>query len=284
MKHSIPQYTLNDGLQVPAIGFGTYSLKGEEGVKSIVSAIDVGYRLIDTAYNYENEATVGKAVKQSSVPREELLISSKLPGRYHAYDKALVAIQESLYRADLDYYDLYLIHWPNPKKDVYVEAWQALIEAKKRGYIRSIGVSNFLPEHNERLIKETGVAPSLNQIELHPFFDQTNQREQDTKHGIVNESWSPIGRGNDAVQDIVKDDKILRIAEAHGKTPTQIILRWHIQLGSIPIPKASSLQHQQENIDIFDFELNAEEMQVISSFSRPDGRLWDQDPSEYEEF
>ncbi|MDQ0173507.1 aldo/keto reductase [Paenibacillus tundrae] len=284
MKHSIPQYTLNDGLQVPAIGFGTYSLKGEEGVKSIVSAMDVGYRLIDTAYNYENEATVGKAIKQSSIPREELLISSKLPGRYHAYDKALVAIQESLYRADLDYYDLYLIHWPNPKKDVYVEAWQALIEAKKRGYIRSIGVSNFLPEHNERLIKETGVAPSLNQIELHPFFDQVGQREQDAKHGIVNESWSPIGRGNDAVQDIVKDDKILRIAEAYGKTPTQIILRWHIQLGSIPIPKASSLQHQQENIDIFDFELNAEEMKVISSFSRPDGRLWDQDPSEYEEF
>lgn len=284
MKHLIPQYTLNDGLQVPAIGFGTYSLKGEEGVKSIVSAMDAGYRLIDTAYNYENEATVGKAIKQSSVPREELLISSKLPGRYHAYDKALVAIQESLYRADLDYYDLYLIHWPNPKKDMYVEAWQALIEAKKRGYIRSIGVSNFLPEHSERLMKETGVAPSLNQIELHPFFDQTDQREQDAKYGIVNESWSPIGRGNDAVQDIVKDDKILRIAEAHGKTPTQIILRWHIQLGSIPIPKASSLQHQQENIDIFDFELNAEEMQVISSFSRPDGRLWDQDPSEYEEF
>ncbi|WP_339168035.1 aldo/keto reductase [Paenibacillus sp. FSL R5-0341] len=284
MKHHIPEYTLNDGLKIPAIGFGTYSLKGEEGVKSIVSAMDAGYRLIDTAYNYENEATVGKAIKQSSVAREELLISSKLPGRYHAHDKALVAIQESLYRADLDYYDLYLIHWPNPKKDVYVEAWQALIEAKRRGYIRSIGVSNFLPEHNERLIKETGVAPSLNQIELHPFFDQADQREQDKKHGIVNESWSPIGRGNDAVQDIVKDEKILRIAEAHGKTPTQIILRWHIQLDSIPIPKAGSLQHQQENIDIFDFELNAQEMEMISSFSRPDGRLWDQDPSEYEEF
>ncbi|PQP83934.1 2,5-diketo-D-gluconic acid reductase [Paenibacillus sp. PCH8] len=284
MNHTIPQYTLNDGLKVPAMGFGTYTLKGEEGVKSIVSAMDAGYRLMDTAYNYENEATVGKAIKQSSVVRDELLITSKLPGRYHTYDKALVAIQESLYRADLDYYDLYLIHWPNPKQDKYVEAWQALIEAKKRGYIRSIGVSNFLPEHNERLIKETGVAPSLNQIELHPFFDQAVQREQDAKHGIVNESWSPIGRGNDAVQDIVKDDKILRIAEAYGKTPTQIILRWHTQLGSIPIPKASSLQHQQENIDIFDFELNAEEMEVISSFNRPDGRLWDQDPSKYEEF
>ncbi|WP_405158274.1 aldo/keto reductase [Paenibacillus sp. FSL H8-0283] len=284
MNHRIPEYTLNDGLKVPAIGFGTYSLKGEEGVKSIASAMDAGYRLIDTAYNYENEATVGRAIKQSSIAREELLISSKLPGRYHAHDKALVAIQESLYRADLDYYDLYLIHWPNPKKDMYVEAWQALIEAKKRGYIRSIGVSNFLPEHNERLIKETGIAPSLNQIELHPFFDQADQREQDTKHGIVNESWSPIGRGNDAVQDILKDENILRIAETHGKTPTQIILRWHVQLGCIPIPKAGSLQHQQENIDIFDFELSTEEMQVISAFNRPDGRLWDQDPSEYEEF
>ncbi|WP_433749396.1 aldo/keto reductase [Paenibacillus amylolyticus] len=284
MNHQIPEYTLNDGLKVPAIGFGTYSLKGEEGVKSIASAMDAGYRLIDTAYNYENEATVGRAIKQSSIAREELLISSKLPGRYHAQDKALVAIQESLYRADLDYYDLYLIHWPNPKKDMYVEAWQALIEAKKRGYIRSIGVSNFLPEHNERLIKETGVAPSLNQIELHPFFDQAGQREQDAKHGIVDESWSPIGRGNDAVQDILKDENILRIAETHGKTPTQIILRWHVQLGSIPIPKAGSLQHQQENINIFDFGLSTEEMQVISAFNRPDGRLWDQDPSEYEEF
>ncbi|MDT0125504.1 aldo/keto reductase [Paenibacillus sp. RRE4] len=283
MNH-IPEYTLNDGLKVPAIGFGTYGLKGEAGVKSIASALDAGYRLIDTAYNYENEATVGRAIKQSSIAREELLITSKLPGRYHAHDKALVAIQESLYRADLDYYDLYLIHWPNPKKDMYVEAWQALIEAKKRGYIRSIGVSNFLPEHNERLIQETGVAPSLNQIELHPFFDQTKQREQDTKHGIVNESWSPIGRGNDALQDILKDENIVRIAETHGKTPTQVILRWHIQLGSIPIPKAGSLEHQQENIKLFDFELNDEEMQVIASFNRADGRLWNQDPSEYEEF
>lgn len=280
----IPEYTLNDGLKVPAIGFGTYSLKGEAGVQSIASALDAGYRLIDTAYNYENEATVGRAIKQSSIAREELLITSKLPGRYHAYDKALVAIQESLYRADLEYYDLYLIHWPNPKKDMYVEAWQALIEARKRGYIRSIGVSNFLPEHNERLIQETGVAPSLNQIELHPFFDQAKQREQDAKHGIVNESWSPIGRGNDALQDILKDENIVRIAETHGKTPTQIILRWHIQLGSIPIPKAGSLQHQLDNIKLFDFELNDEELQVIATFNRPDGRLWNQDPSEYEEF
>ncbi|OOC59321.1 aldo/keto reductase [Paenibacillus ihbetae] len=280
MNQNVPELTLNDGLKVPAIGLGTYSLKGEEGVKAMAAAMDAGYRLIDTAFNYENEGAVGKAIKRSSVAREELLICSKLPGRRHAYKEALVTIEESLYRADLDYYDLYLIHWPNPKQDVYVEAWQAMIEAKKRGYIRSIGVSNFLPEHIDRLIKETGAAPSLNQVELHPFFDQAYQRKKDAEHGIVTESWSPLGRGN----DIVQDEQIVRIAEAHGKTGAQVILRWHTQLGAIPIPKSGSLQHQKENLDIFDFELTAEEMDVISSFSREDGRLWGQDPSTYEEF
>lgn len=280
MNQNVPELTLNDGLKVPAIGLGTYSLKGEEGVKAMAAAMDAGYRLIDTAFNYENEGAVGKAIKRSSVAREELLICSKLPGRRHAYKEALVTIEESLYRADLDYYDLYLIHWPNPKQDVYVEAWQAMIEAKKRGYIRSIGVSNFLPEHIDRLIKETGAAPSLNQVELHPFFDQAYQRKKDAEHGIVTESWSPLGRGN----DIVQDEQIVRIAEAHGKTGAQVILRWHTQLGAVPIPKSGSLQHQTENLDIFDFELTAEEMDVISSFSREDGRLWGQDPSTYEEF
>lgn len=280
MTHKIPELTLNDGLKIPAIGLGTYSLNGEEGVRSIASAMDEGYRLIDTAFNYENEGAVGKAIRQSSISRDELLISSKLPGRHHAYQEALVTIEESLYRAGLDYYDLYLIHWPNPKQDMYVEAWQALIEAKKRGYIRSIGVSNFLPEYNERLIKETGVAPSLNQVELHPFFDQAEQRRKDAEHSIVTESWSPLGRGN----DIIQNDKIISIAEAHGKTGTQVILRWHIQLGAIPIPKSGSLHHQKENIDIFDFELTENEMEIISSFSREGGRLWGQDPSDYEEF
>jgi len=280
MNQNVPEHTLNDGLKVPAIGLGTYSLKGEEGVKAMAAAMDAGYRLIDTAFNYENEGAVGKAIKRCSVSREELLICSKLPGRRHAYKEALVTIEESLYRADLEYYDLYLIHWPNPKQDIYVEAWQAMIEAKKRGYIRSIGVSNFLPEHNERLIRETGVAPSLNQVELHPFFDQAYQRKKDAEHGIVTESWSPLGRGN----DIVEDEQIARIAEAHGKTGAQVIFRWHTQLGAIPIPKSGSLQHQKENLDIFDFELTAEEMDVISSFSREDGRLWGQDPNTYEEF
>ena len=172
MNNSIPEIRLNDGLTLPVIGFGTAAVIGNEGANAVDQAIHAGYRLIDTAYNYENEGTVGEAVRRSSVPRQELRITSKLPGRYHEYEKAVPAIQESLYRAGLDYYDLYLIHWPNPKQGHYVEAWQALIEAKKWGLVRSIGVCNFLPEHLEHLEKETGVKPSINQIELHPYFNQ----------------------------------------------------------------------------------------------------------------
>lgn len=279
MNNKVPEKVLNDGVKVPAIGFGTAWIKGAAGVKILTNAIDAGYRLIDSAFNYENEGAVGQAVRLSAVPREELVICSKLPGRHHAYKEALETIEESLYRGGLDYYDLYLIHWPNPKVDLYVEAWQAMIEAKKRGYIRSIGVSNFLPEHNDRLVKETGVAPSINQIELHPYFNQQEQLAQDAKYGIVAESWSPLGRGH----SMLSNEVIGSIAAAHGKTPTQVILRWHVQLGAIPIPRASSLAHQKENLDIFSFKLSEAEMQVISGFSRADGRLWDQDPAIYEE-
>ncbi|SEU22933.1 aldo/keto reductase [Paenibacillus sp. NFR01] len=279
MNKRIPEKALNDGLKIPSIGFGTAWIKGAAGVEVLIHAMDAGYRLIDSAFNYENEGAVGQAIRKSSVPRDELVITSKLPGRHHAYKEALETIEESLFRAGLDYYDLYLIHWPNPITDRYVEAWQAMIEAKKRGYIRSIGVSNFLPEHNERLVQETGVAPSVNQIELHPYFDQTEQRAKDDKYGIVPESWSPLGRGH----DMLNNEAIKGIAAAHSKTPTQVILRWHIQLGAIPIPRASSLAHQKENLDIFDFELSEAEMHILSGFNQPDGRLWNQDPAVYEE-
>ena len=280
MNLSIPEIRLNDGLTVPSIGFGTAALKGNEGAHAIKSAIDLGYRLIDSAYNYENEGAVGKAVKRSPIPREELFITSKLPGRYHTYDKAVPTIQESLYRADLDYYDLYLIHWPNPIQDDYVEAWQALIDAKKWGLVRSIGVCNFLPEHMERLEKETGVKPSINQIELHPFFNQKEQRKWHEANNVATESWSPIGRANEVLQN----EGIQKIADHHNKTVAQVILRWHVQLGAIPIPKSASPQRQLENISIFDFSLSETEMDTINALTRPDGRNKNQDPAVYEEF
>ena len=280
LKESIPELTLNDGLTLPAIGFGTYLLNGNEGATAINSAIDVGYRLIDTAYNYENEGTVGEAIRRSTVPRNELRVTSKLPGRYQEYKKAVTAIQESLYRANLDYYDLYLIHWPNPKQGLYPEAWQALIDAKKWGLIRSIGVCNFLPEHLEQLEKETGVKPSINQIELHPFFNQEDQRRFHQQNNIKTQSWSPLAR----VTDILENETISQIASQHNKSVSQVILRWHYQLGSIPIPKSSSPERQLENLSIFDFSLNETEMAMMAELTKPNGRLNDQDPATYEEF
>lgn len=277
----IPERTLNDGLVLPAIGFGTVTLNGSKGVQSVQRAIDAGYRLLDTAFNYDNEGVVGEAVKRSSVPRSELTITSKLPGRYQTYEQAVTAIQESLYRAGLDYYDLYLIHWPNPKQDLYVEAWQALIDAKKWGLVRSIGVCNFLPEHIDRLIQETGVKPSINQVEMHPFFNQENQRKYHGEQAIQTEAWSPLSR----VGDLFEDKTLKKIADNHHKTLSQVILRWHYQLGTIPIPRSASLEHQQENIAIFDFSLSEAEMREIAKLTRPDGR-WnnDLDPAVHEEF
>ncbi|MCH7259889.1 aldo/keto reductase [Lactiplantibacillus sp. ME-2] len=273
-------YTLRDGLTVPKIGFGTYKLNGAHGVQVIDSAIDRGYRLLDTAFNYENEGAVGEAVRRSSVPRSELLISSELPGRHHTYTEAINTIQESLYRAGLDYYDLYLIHWPNPKEDHYVEAWQALIDAQKLGLIRSIGVSNFLPEHLERLNKETGVLPVINQVELHPYFNQQAQRDYDQAHGILTQDWSPLGRASEMLQN----ETLKEIAVHYHKNVGQLILRWELQLGTLPIPKSSTPSRQAGNMDVFDFEISAADMATINGLSQVDGRLNNQDPAVYQEF
>lgn len=279
MTNHIPEVLLNDGMKVPAIGFGTAWIKGARGVESLKTALDLGYRLIDSAFNYENEGVVGEAVRQSGVARDQLFITSKLPGRHHKYDEALETVEESLYRAGLDYYDLYLIHWPNPKVNLYVEAWQALIDARAKGLIRSIGVSNFLPEHLDRLIKETGVVPAMNQIELHPFYQQAEQRAYHEQHGIVTESWSPLGRGT----ELLKNEQLRTIAAARSKSVSQIVLRWHVQLGAVPIPRSQSEEHQRENLDIFGFELSEAEMKVLSELPST-GPLWDQDPAVYEEF
>ncbi|WP_077065107.1 aldo/keto reductase [Gracilibacillus massiliensis] len=271
---------MNDGNEIPVIGLGTGGMKGSDGAATITSAIHNGYRLIDSAYNYENEGTVGEAVRRISVAREDLFITSKLPGRYHHYKDAVKTIQESLYRANLDYYDLYLIHWPNPKQGHYVEAWQALIDAKKWGLIRSIGVSNFLPEHMEHLEKETGVLPSINQIELHPFFNQAEQRKWHEKHDVITESWSPLARAN----DVFENKTIQAIAKKHRKSAGQIILRWHYQINAVSIPRSSSPIRQKENISIFDFKLDQNDMEILASLTKPEGRINGQHPAEYEEF
>lgn len=281
MSHAdIPSFTLNDGNTLPSIGFGTYLMNGKAGVDGMVAAVQRGYRLLDSAFNYENEGAVGQAVKQCGVPRDELRIASKLPGRHHKYDDAIVTIEESLYRTGLDYLDLYLIHWPNPKQGHYVEAWQALIEAQKRGLIKSIGVSNFLPDHIDTLIKETGVTPAVNQVELSPYFRQDEQRAYDKSHDIVTEAWSPLGHAS----SLLKDEAIQKIADHKGKSVVQVILRWHYQLGVLAIPKSANPDRQIQNLELFDFSLNDEEMAIIDRLDRPDGRTNDQDPAEYEEF
>lgn len=267
-------------ITLPAIGFGTGGIQGQAGVEALIQAFELGYRLIDSAVNYENEGTVGRAVRQSSVPREEIIVTSKLPGRHHAYDEAVTTIEESLFRTGLDYLDLYLIHWPLPRLDRYVEAWQALITARDRGLVRAIGVSNFLPEHIDRLIEETGVSPAVNQIELHPFFPQAEQRAYNADHGIVTQAWCPIGRAG----NLLSDPLLGAIGERYGVSRAQVILRWHLQLGVVPIPKSSSPERQYENLDMFGFDLTDDEMASITALGRADGRLFGLDPATHEEF
>lgn len=277
---NIPTIKLHDGYEIPAIGLGTVYLRGEPGVDAITSAIRNGYRLIDSAIRYDNEGTVGEAVRQSGIPREQLFLTSKLRAQYFDYDDALEMIRESLYRANLDYWDLFLLHWPNPKQDKYVEAWRALIQAKENGWIRSIGVSNFMPEHLDRLIEETGETPVINQIELHPYFSQVEQRQADKERGIITEAWSPLSRA----RTVTHDETIAELARQKGKTVSQVILRWHVQLGVIPLPRSSSELHQKENLDVFNSELTEDEMETLNSLTKPDGRIDNQDPREYEEY
>jgi diketogulonate reductase-like aldo/keto reductase len=277
---NIPTIKLHDGYEIPAIGLGTVYLRGEPGVDAITSAIRNGYRLIDSAIRYDNEGAVGEAVRQSGIPREQLFLTSKLRAQYFDYDAALEMIRESLYRANLDYWDLFLLHWPNPKQDKYVEAWRALIQAKENGWIRSIGVSNFMPEHLDRLIEETGETPVINQIELHPYFSQVEQRQADKERGIITEAWSPLSRA----RTVTHDETIAELARQKGKTVSQVILRWHVQLGVIPLPRSSSELHQKENLDVFNFELTEDEMETLNALTKPNGRIDNQDPREYEEY
>ncbi len=275
-----PLITMNDGHQIPAIGLGTYQIRGGAGLDQVLTAIQDGYRLLDTSTNYDSEGIVGEAIRRSGIPRSEFFVTTKLPGKYHHYEDALMMIQESLFRMGLDYFDLYLIHWPLPKRGLYVEAWQALVTAQKLGLIRSIGVSNFEPEHLDKIIEKTGVSPAINQIELHPYWVQERMVKANEERGIISEAWSPLGRGSDALKEAV----ITELAEKYEKNPAQIILRWHTQRGIIPIPKSRNLLHQRENLNIYDFELTQTEIERINLLEKADGRIEGQDPNEYEEF
>src|SRR6478672_3480846 len=274
-----PTYDLNDATTIPAIGFGTYPLRGEDGTAAMVSALEAGYRMLDTAVNYENEAEVGEALRRSGLPRDEVVVASKIPGRHHAYDDAIASVRGSLERLGVERTDLHLIHWPNPSQGKYVEAWRALVRLQADGLVRSLGVSNLTEEHLTRIIDDTGVVPAVNQVELHPRFPQARMREVHDRLGIRTEAWSPMGKRRAPLEESAVADA----AKAHGVTPGQVILRWHVQLGSLPIPKSADPQRQRQNLDVFGFELTAEEVDAISALAEDDGRLFGGDPDTHEE-
>lgn len=274
--NAIPVHTLNDGTTIPALGLGTWPLDDTEAERAVREALGLGYRLVDTAVNYRNETGVGRALANAGVPREELVVTTKLPGRHHGYQETLASFEESRRRLGVEYVDLYLIHWPNPRVGKYVDSWKAMIKLREDGLIRSIGVSNFTPEHIMRLEKETGVLPSVNQIELHPLFPQEELRAFHADQGILTESWSPLGRGGH-----LGDPHVGRIADEHGVSPGQVLLRWHVQLGALPIPKSADPERQRANLDVFGFELDSDQMAAIARHAPT--RLGG-DPETHEEF
>src|SRR3954469_1452594 len=256
----IPTLSLGE-VQIPQFGVGVFQVPPEDTVENVTTAIGLGYRHIDTAKAYNNEAQVGQAVRASGLSREEFFITTKLWNSDHG--NAERALKDSLGRLEMDYVDLYLIHWPAPGQDRYVEAWQALVEAQRAGLTRAIGVSNFQPAHLRRIIDETGVTPAVNQVELHPLLAQPGLRREHADRGIVTEAWSPLAQGA-----ALKEAAVTEIAEAHERTPGQVVLRWHVQLGNVVFPKSITPQRIEENIDIWDFELSSEEMERIGALDR----------------
>jgi 2,5-diketo-D-gluconate reductase A len=275
----VPRLRLNNGVEMPQVGLGTARVGDEEIRRTVVQALDIGYRLIDTAAKYENEVGVGQGIADAGLRREDLFVVTKLRGSGQGYEAAKQSLDASLRRLALDYVDLYLIHWPLPRQDRYVESWHALEELLDEGRTRAIGVSNFLPQHLDRLAAESSTVPAVNQIELHPELPQADQRADNAERGIVTQSWSPLAMAGALLDQPVLVD----IAAEHGKSPAQVVLRWHVQQGIAVVPKASHPDRLRANLDVFDFELTADEMARIAGLETG-RRVGDQDPATHEEY
>ena len=271
---AVPSSVLNDGSVIPRLGFGVFQVPPEEAAAAVGTALETGYRSIDTAAVYANEAGVGQAVRKSGLDRDEVYITSKLWNSEQGYDSTLRAFDATMAELDMDYLDLYLIHWPVPAADRFVDTFRAMQEIKSQGRVGSIGVSNFTRENLERLIGETGEAPVLNQIELHPSLAQRELRAFHAEHGIATEAWAPLGQGSE-----LKDPTIATIAGELGRTPAQVIIRWHLQLGNVVIPKSVTPSRIAENFDVFSFELSPEQMQLIAALDT--GSRLGPDPADF---
>jgi 2,5-diketo-D-gluconate reductase A len=260
-----PSVALNSGGSIPQLGLGTWPLDDAEVEQAVIEAARIGYRHVDTAVKYGNETGVGRGLAKSGVHREEWFVTTKLDGHYQGDDKAVAGLEESLGRLGLDYVDLLLIHWPLPARDQFVSTWKTFIRLQEEGKARAIGVSNFKPAHLERLISETGVIPAVNQIELSPAIPRREQRAFDQEHGIVTESWSPIGGGSG---DLLREPVLAQLAEKHGRTPGQIVLRWHVQNGLVAIPKSRNPERMAQNLAVFDFELDGDDLAALDALDQ----------------
>jgi 2,5-diketo-D-gluconate reductase A len=260
----VPGIELNNGTTIPQLGFGVFQIDPSDTAEAVTTALEAGYRHIDTAQMYGNEAEVGEAIAKSDIPRDQLWITTKCNNSNHGYDDAQTALDESLQKMGLDHVDLYLIHWPLPGKDLYVETWKGFEKAQSDGKARTIGVSNFQPHHLDRLLEETDTVPAVNQIELHPHMQQAGLRSYHERHGIRTEAWSPIGQG----RGLLDAPELSEIAQAHGKSPAQVVLRWHLQIGNIVFPKSSTAERIRENYAIFDFELTDDQVETINGMER----------------
>ncbi|PJJ70766.1 2,5-diketo-D-gluconate reductase A [Diaminobutyricimonas aerilata] len=258
----IPSLTLNDGRSIPQLGLGTWPLDDQAVEVAVATALELGYRHIDTAVKYGNETGVGRGIRASGVPREEVFVTTKLDGEYQGDDRAVDGLRASLARLQLDYVDLLLIHWPLPRRGEFVSTWRTFERLQQDGLVRSIGVSNFKPAHLDVLVAETDVVPAVNQIQLSPAIQRTQQRAYDAEHGIVTESWSPLGGQSG---DLLAAPVLADVGDKHGRTPAQVVLRWHVQNGLVVIPKSGDPERMKKNLAIFDFELDADDLAAIDS-------------------